>query len=379
MIYTEVLKLIGYPTECLIIDFETFYSQDYSLNKLSTIEYIRHRLFSFTGVGYQYLNDATLGDDGPVEFVGDNYIGKVIRRIQSSCGSEFDSVTTVVKNAKFDITLLQTKFGFVPKYIIDIDDLLRYYDSRMSHRMKDVAPMFGLQAKGDTTQFKGLRYADMGVETKNNLAAYGKNDIEIETALFKLLLPMLSNPEVEIQLARHTLGLYLNPKISFDFNKAILLKKQMQERLEYQVKSTGLTRKQLGSKIFFPKYLQRILPDDEVVPMKPGKKEMIPALAKTDEPMQLLCTHRNERVRRTCLARLALKSWTGHISRINNMTSQAMCEGGKLRVPLNYYGAHTGRWTGGEKINLQNLGGRGRAGMGTDPLISAMRELLYAG
>ncbi|GAH11555.1 unnamed protein product, partial [marine sediment metagenome] len=60
------------------------------------------------------------------------------------------------------------------------------------------------------------------------------------------------------------------------------------------------------------------------------------------------------------------------------MTNQALAENGKLRVPLNYYGGHTGRWSGGEGINLQNLGGRGRAGMGTDPLISAMRGLLCA-
>jgi len=330
MNYTEVLKSIGWPTKVLILDFETFFNQHYSLNKMSTINYIKHRMFRLTGLGYQFL------EDEQIHFLSPDLIDNFLKTIWD----KKNNIVLVAKNCKFDMTILAVKFGMIFPWIIDIDDLLRNYDARMSHKMKDVAPMFGLQSKGDTQKFKGLHYEEMDAETKKALDDYCKGDIKIESELFKILLPKISNPIMEIPLARHTLDLYLFPKIRFDFSKAIELKKQMQEKLTSQIENTGLTKKELGSRIFFPKHLQSLLPKGEMVPMKNGKKELIPALSKTDEAMQALCSHPDERVRTLCQARLALKSWAGHIKRIDNMMNQALAEGGKLRVPLNYYGAH---------------------------------------
>ncbi len=128
----------------------------------------------------------------------------------------------------------------------------------------------------------------------------------------------------------------------------------------------------------FAKILQDILPDGESVPMKMGKKGMAPAFAKTDEAFQLLLTHSDEKVRDLCTTRQMVKSWPNHIKRIDNMVNQTICCNGILPVDLKYYGAHTGRWSGSGGVNLQNLGGRGRGGQGTDPLISAVRGLLHA-
>jgi len=134
----------------------------------------------------------------------------------------------------------------------------------------------------------------------------------------------------------------------------------------------------IRSNKLFTKILQSILPAGESVPMKQGKNEMIPALAKTDEEFQQLLVHPCQEVRDLCNARLMAKSWPSHIKRIDNMANQANASNGLLRVPLHYYGGHTGRWSGGEDINLQNLSGRGRAGQGTHPLIQQMRSLLCA-
>ena len=53
MTYTEVLKLVGYPEQVLVLDFETYFTTEYSLSKMSTIEYIQHRMFEFTGLGVE--------------------------------------------------------------------------------------------------------------------------------------------------------------------------------------------------------------------------------------------------------------------------------------------------------------------------------------
>ncbi len=132
------------------------------------------------------------------------------------------------------------------------------------------------------------------------------------------------------------------------------------------------------SKKLFSEILEDLLPENEHVPMKAGKNGLIPALSKDDEDFQLLLSHPNEKVRQLCEARLTAKSWPLHIARVKRMRSQALASYGALRVPLNYYGCHTGRPSGGEKINLLNLGGKGRKGMGTHKLIAMVRRLLIA-
>lgn len=386
--YQEVLHSINYPTECLIIDFETYFDQEYSLRKMSTIEYIRHRMFNFLGVGYQLLNTA-VGDLQPTFHGGPEAVYETIGALQSSCGVNFDAVTVVVQNAKFDATVLQTKFGIEPEYIIDIVDLARHYDARMKHDLNNLAKMFRLKAKGDTQQFKGLYYGEMDTETQNKFKNYTLNDVSLESSLFKILLSMVTNPTIELLLARHTLELYLKPRIQFDFQKAKELISKMEKKVDEIVSATLLSKEELSGTLSFAKILNDWLCcwHNEQLPVKVGKptKNMIkltgpgiiPALAQQDDGMKKLLGHKDEFVRKICQARLAIKSWPLHIKRIKNMINQARVENGKLRVPLHYYGGHTGRWSGGEKINLQNLGGRGRIGAGIDPLIAEMRSLLY--
>ena len=376
--YQKILQNIGWPTNVLVLDFESYFDSDYSLSKMSTIEYICSPQFELTGLGYEFI------EDGRANFLSPNSISHFLQVVKE----RQDDIVFCAKNCKFDMTILSTKFGIIPPYIIDIDDLLRHYDARMSHKMRDVAPMFGLQSKGDTMQFKGLHYEEMDSVMQSKLREYGTGDIEIEAALFKILLPKITNPTVEIPIARHTLDLYLRPSFECDFQTAGILKIQMLVELQELVDKTGCTNKQLSSPLQFTKLLQDALPEGERVPVKQGKpgKNMIkllgpgviPALAKDDVPFQKLLVHSDPVIQNLCKARQAVKSWPLHIKRINNIMNQAAASGGKIRVPLHYYGAHTGRWSGGEGINLQNLGGRGRAGSGVHPLIRKMRSLLRA-
>ncbi|GAH18234.1 unnamed protein product [marine sediment metagenome] len=126
--------------------------------------------------------------------------------------------------------------------------------------MKDVTSMFGLQSKGDTSQFKGLHYEEMSNTQTEALATYCKKDVQIETDLFRSLLPRLSNPTVEIPIARHTLGLYLSPSFAFDFKKAKYLTASMHLALLEMANATGYTKKELSGNLSFVKLLKKILP-----------------------------------------------------------------------------------------------------------------------
>jgi DNA polymerase len=80
------------------------------------------------------------------------------------------------------------------------------------------------------------------------------------------------------------------------------------------------------------------------------------AFAKTDEGFKALLEHEDETVQTLAAARLGTKS-TLEETRTQRFISIA--KRGKLPVPLRYYAAHTGRWGGDDKLNLQNLPSRG--------------------
>ena len=366
--YQSILEQAGYPKNILVVDFETYFDNEYSLSKMSTIEYINDPRFEFTGVGWQWPDSNEVYFEG-----GPKQVREAVNAMEVNW---VDDATWLIQNGRFDITILQTKFGIIPKYIIDLKDLANHYDSRMSHRLKDMANMFGLKPKGDTMNFKGLRWATMTPEQQQALKEYAINDVELETELAKILLPKLTNPKEELALARHTLDLWLHQSFLVDVPAASKLKVSMRAKIARAIQDSGHTPKELRSQKFV-QYLNGVLPDGEKVPMKQGKRGNIPALAKTDEACQQLAVHPKKEVRDLIQARLAVKSWPTHIKRIETIVAQTKANGGTLRVPLNYYGGHTGRWSGGEGYNPQNNAGEGRRnGQENDPLVQQIHTLI---
>jgi DNA polymerase len=113
-------------------------------------------------------------------------------------------------------------------------------------------------------------------------------------------------------------------------------------------------RATLASAPKFQKFLERC---EVEVPMKRSPTDpnrMIPALAKTDEGFIALTEHDDPLIAVAARARLDVKS-TLLETRIEKLLSAvSVCPGNKLPIPLKYYGAHTGRWSG-EQYNPQNL------------------------
>jgi DNA polymerase len=314
-------------------------------------------------------------------------------QVKGYYGRNLERATVVIQNAKFDALVLVKEYGIKPKYVIDIKDLDSHIDSRRSHKLRDIAKRLHceLPEKGDMMQFKGLHLADMNEIQRYNMEEYCKNDIVLTDASFDKLMPYLSDPVIELNHAMHTLNLYLYPRLSFDFELAEELTLAMTEFIDTAAESVGMTQKDVSGNLSFVEELIRRLPEGETVPIKPAKRPgkkmtallgvpgMGPALAKEDDGCKWLLAHPSPDVSLLMEARQAVKSWPLHVKRIANMKRLAIAADGRLPVPLNYYGCHTGRPSGGGGINLLNLGGSGRAGMGTHPLITKMRQLLTAG
>ncbi len=307
---------------------------------------------------------------------------------QESYGDGFKNCTVVGANLSFDAMILAMKFGIYPKYTIDIQDIARYFDPKQHVSVEALAQRHGYEAKGDTKQFKGLRWEDMTYEQKSKMYKYCRHDVFLEANLFRDLLPTLPRPKKELWLAHHTLELFTKPRFDFDFKLARDIHFGMKKELGGCLKGVGHTAKELSGSISFVQILLDKLPDEESLPTKFGKptKNMIPltgenkilACAAADEGRKILLEHADPEIRKLMEAKIAITSWPKWMKRVKSLAMQAKAHDGKLPVPLRYCGAHTKRWTGTQKVNLLNLGGAGRGGSGTHSLISQVRNLLVA-
>ena len=86
--------------------------------------------------------------------------------------------------------------------------------------------------------------------------------------------------------------------------------------------------------------------------VSPANGKQTYAFAKNDEEFKALLEHDSLKVQALVAARLGTKST---IEETRTARFIGIAERGALPVPLRYYAAHTGRWGGDEKLNLQNL------------------------
>jgi hypothetical protein len=375
--WRDILASAGFPIEVIVLDWETYFDADFTLKKMSTVEYVMDPRFEVTGLGYQIL-----GVTAP-RFAHPEDIGGVLDAYRGWWGDDLEGVTVVGQRLQFDCLVLRERYGITPKYTVDIIDLSRHLDARDRHNLEHLAKKYHApRPKGDTDQFKGLQWKDMSAAQRQALKTYCLGDIEIEEYLFKLLLPKLTWPQIELRLAAQTLRQFLVPQIRIDSDLGERLIVDMQAELQKPVgeinalgvkviepgKKTKRTNKppkvravtvdDVSKDGVFLSMLEAALPEGESVPRKQGKKKMIPALAKTDTQLDYLLSHPEPRVRALMIARKATDSWPGHISRVRKLMAQAAARGGYMGVPLKYYGAGPGRWSGAEGVNAQNFGAR---------------------
>lgn len=350
----DILQQVGYPTSTLVLDVETYHDKDFTLKKLSTYEYVTDKRFEVLGWA------AKQGDRNSEFF----------RDIEPR-GIDWLNTTIIHHNASFDALVLKHHYGIEPPFIIDTLDLARHIESRWKNSLAALCERHKLPAKGDTDQFKGLHKENFTDEQSRSLIDYATNDADRTYDLLQILLPKLSCPKTELAVMKFTRGLFLSPILRFNAEKAADLKQQMRKEITEAIERTGLIEKQVRGNKSFERYLREEL-DGEEPPTKIGKKGRILAIAKTDSGRTKLLAHPKESVRYLMEARVAVKSWPLHIRRIERMEKMALAADGKLAVPIRYYGAHTGRWSGGGGINLQNLPARGH------PLINKIRSLIEA-
>lgn len=322
------------------IDFETYYSQTYSLTKLTTEEYIRGAEFEAIGFAIQE------GDGAPIWYSGSK---KFLKTILDKY--ELDKNLVVAHNAMFDMAILSFVFDIRPKAIADTLSMARaIHGTEVGGSLAKLAEHYALGVKGtEVLKALGKHRIDFTPEELEEYGRYCVNDVRLTMDLFKCL--SAGFPAIEFRLIDLTIRMFTEPTLMLD--KAMLKDHldYIKQRKDSLLGKALVDKDNLMSNNKFAEMLKNcgVEPPTKISPTT-GKETW--AFSKTDEGMKALAEHPNVLVQHMVSARLGIKST---LEETRTQRFIEIADRGLLPIPLRYYAAHTGRWGGDDKVNLQNL------------------------
>ena len=335
--------------DLITVDFETYYSKDFSLSKLTTEEYIRDPRFEIIGVSVKVNNGPTEWASGTHEEFREYF-------------NDFDWANSMVlaHNTMFDGAILSWLFGIRPRAWADTMCMGRgLHGVEVGASLKALSERYEVGEKGtEVLNALGKRREDF---TESELDKYGDyciNDVELTYKLFALMNESMF-PKKELKVIDCTLRMFIEARLELDLGLLEQHLISIRDRKDELLEAANITdKKQLMSNDKFAELLkeQGAIPPTKTSPAT-GKETY--AFAKTDEGFKALAEHDSLNVQALVAARLGNKS-TLEETRTQRFIDIA--KRGTLPVPVRYYAAHTGRWGGSDKINIQNLPSRGPDG-----------------
>lgn len=333
------------PAKTVTIDFETYFDNDYTLRKMNTSSYIRDERFKVHMAGIKIGRR-------PVKVLTGGKLHDALKAI------DWATHALLCHNTAFDGLILSHHFGVVPYLYLDTLSMARgLHSNDIGAGLDEVARFYGVGNKIPDVldSSKGIRDLDKTLYAK--MAEYCAEDVRLTFDIFLQMLVLF--PAKELRLIHHTVRMFCDPILKVDLPRVEKeLAREIKEKEDLLVRVSGgetdleKARKVIASNESFAQLLR----DEGITPptkISPTTRKQVYAFAKTDLDFTALSEHPHERVRDLVDARLAVKSTIGE-TRASRFL-EAGKNGWSLPVLLNYYGAHTGRWSAGNKMNMQNL------------------------
>lgn len=330
----------------LTVDIETYYDKDYSLSKMQTDAYINDRRFEFIGVC------VATNDDEPVWFSGNE------KDTREWMLDNYDWAASAVRchNTLFDGYALSQRIGIRPKLWMDTLSqgrmVLPYIPS---HSLANLTKHFGLPNKGNAVVAAlGKRRTAFNSMELSEYAEYCKHDTWLCRELGKQFDPR--TPTLDMRLIDMTVRMFTEPMLIGDEQVMLKLYDDEKERKEKLLSNAATVRDVIMSNDKFAEALTNlgVLPPTKISKTT-GKTTL--ALAKSDKSFTDLLDHDNPDVQALVAARLGVKTTIAETRALKFLES---AKRGPLPVYLNFWGAKTtGRYSGGNSINWQNIPARG--------------------
>lgn len=335
----------------VVLDFETFHDDEYSLRKMTPVEYVLDARFESLGVAVIVNDETPFWVDGPA-----------LPAFVSSM--PWDRIYAYSHNALFDFAVLKWRYNVLPAAIGDTLAMARAHLQHVSASISlaKLAEYYGLPAKGGTLRkmkgvgFDALRsYPGLYEETKT----YAAHDAWLCKTIYELIMSQGFPPD-QLELIDMQIRMCVQPKLVL--NQTILsehLSRVMAHKEQLLQQCGLLSRDDLMSNERFA----QLLIDAGVVdlPYKISKAtgEITYAFARTDKAFTDLENHENPQVQALVAARLGHKSTMeetrtqrflaiSHLPWLNERPRS-------MPIPLKFSGAHTHRFSGDWLLNAQNL------------------------
>jgi hypothetical protein len=322
----------------ITIDFESAYGGDLGFRTQTTEEYVRDPRFEVIGVAVQ------VNDGEPEWFSGSMADTAVFLK-------QFDWANSLAlaHNAVFDGFIMSHHFGIKPKGWLDTLSMGRaLHGTNVGGSLAVLAEHYGIGVKGEQVkQYINYFRKNFTPEELADYGSYCRNDVTLTWDLFGLMSQGF--PKTELRLIDLTIRMFTDPVLRLDEKilRDHLLKEQSRKEdlLRNFDKDTLMSNPQFAD-------LLRELGVEPPMKKSPATGKLTYAFAKTDEEFKALLEHPTTAVQTLVAARLGTKS-TIEESRTERFIG--ISQRGPMPVPLRYYAAHTGRWGGDDKLNLQNL------------------------
>ena len=353
----------------LTIDFETFWSTEYTLSKMTTEAYVRDERFHVHMVGLK------VGDKPTVILTHEEF--KAVAK-----ATNWSKTAILCQNTAFDGLILSHHYGVRPGMWLDTMSMFRAVFPEKRASLKVIAETLGLKAKGGESGYNIVNTKGKERLTEwefSQCAEYCKDDCDIAYSAFEILKGQ--TPVFELRLIDHTIRLFTEPKLLLNPE---LLREEIaaeQERKAKLMARIEHERDLLTSNPKFAALLETyaIQPPVKISPTALKKDadlkkrtENLPinqfsvddmaamdipwayAFGKSDQAMKALLQHDNPDVQALVAARIGVKSTIAETRAVTLLEASTR---GLYPALLSYCGAHTSRWAGGNgaKANIQNL------------------------
>ena len=352
-----------------VADTETYYSETYTLKKMTTEAYVRDPRFKLHCAAAKVMDALPALGQNPI--INTTVLNHEALKIAAVDVANYGMVC---HKASFDGLILNHHYDARPAFWFDTLSMARLiFPHEKSHSLESLAAKFGLPPKiVPYNEFRNVR--DLSPELYNKLAAGCAHDVELTYLVFRNLLPLV--PREELRVIDMTIRMFTEPTLQLDYQQMQDYYEQVKKDKENVLAELGVSKSELQSSAKFAEILRSlgVEPPTKPSPKNPTKAcptcttgvadcptckgtgtvtNLVYAFAKTDDEMKELCDDEDPRVSALCTARLGQKS-TLNETRCSRLLS--MSERGALTVPLRYYGAGaTGRFSGEDLVNFQNF------------------------
>jgi hypothetical protein len=331
----------------IFIDFETYYDREYSLRRMTTREYIMDSRFRATLLA---VREGIDGEDRVL--VGPEIADWV-------AAQDWANVRLTAHNAMFDAAVLAWRFKAVPRTLrctrLIANCTVAHYVGGAA--LATLVAALGLGEK-DTGALQAMEGVDPLLLPRDSAewtryVAYAAKDLDHCVELVRRLawkVPPKHHAAMDVLLRGYVEG-------GLEMVPSMLLEAKMEAQAltTQRLAAAGVSdRRVLRSGESFASLLRSAgVEPPTKISARTGKPAY--AFSKKDVEFVLLQEHEDPRVRVLVEARL---NATSSIEETRAETMHRMVRGRSgllLHVPLIYAGAHTGRFSGTDKLNMQNL------------------------